>query len=72
MSDLITKLIQEIYEELYRIHYHHSDEVEPVINLNEAIRIIKEILNKKIPNIDRGEMKIRFKNIIVKELTRNN
>jgi len=34
MKDLIT----EIYEELHKIHYHQSGEIEPVVNLMRLLK----------------------------------
>ena len=62
MKDLIT----EIYEELYKIHYHQAGEIEPVVNLNEAIKVAQMILDRHNPNSSERETK----SIIVKELTK--
>jgi len=62
MKDLIT----EIYEELYKIHYHQSGEIEPVVNLNEAIKVVQMILDRHNPNPSERDTK----SIIVKELTK--
>jgi hypothetical protein len=62
MKDLIT----EIYEELHKIHYHQSGEIEPVVNLNEAIKVAQMILDRHNPNSSERETK----SIIVKELTK--
>ena len=64
MKDLIT----EIYEELHKIHYHQSGEIEPVVNLNEAIKVVQMILDRHNPNPNPSERDT--KSIIVKELTK--
>jgi hypothetical protein len=65
MKDLIT----EIYEELYKIHYHQSGEIEPVVNLNEAIKVVQMILDRHNPNPSERDTN-KIKSIIIKELTK--
>jgi hypothetical protein len=71
MKDLIT----EIYEELHKIHYHQSGEIEPVVNFNEAIKVAQMILDRHNPNSSERDTKSitserDTKSIIVKELTK--
>lgn len=42
------KFIKEIYEELYKEHFHINNRLEPFIDLNAAILIINKYIEREI------------------------
>jgi len=44
----MNEITNNIYNELYKIHYHKEDGLEPLVNLNEAIKIIDKILSNQV------------------------
>lgn len=41
-------LINEIVRKLYEIHYHKGDELEAVVELNQAIKVVKEVIDSYV------------------------